>query len=302
MKVSIFGTGYVGLITGACLAQVGNDVRCVDIDERRIDGLKRGTMPIYEPGLERMVRANRVAGRLDFTTDARSAIRHAEVLIIAVGTPPDEDGSADVVHVLDVATSIGRCLTREALVVVKSTVPVGTADRVRWNVQRELAARDRAIAFDVVSNPEFLKEGAAIDDCLRPARIVIGSANPASVETMRRLYAPFDRNRDRFVVMDCRSAELTKYAANAMLAAKISFMNEVASIAERVGADIEMVRRGIGSDPRIGQHFICAGAGYGGSCFPKDVEALIRMAETHGERARMLRAVESVNQAQRSRL
>ncbi|HRO60526.1 MAG TPA: UDP-glucose/GDP-mannose dehydrogenase family protein [Burkholderiaceae bacterium] len=302
MKVSIFGTGYVGLITGACLAHVGNDVSCVDIVQQRIDDLRRGVMPIYEPGLEQMVRANHAARRLDFTTDARFAIERAEILIIAVGTPPDEDGSADLVHVLQVARTIGRCLTREAIVVLKSTVPVGTADRVRQIVQRELAARNRVLAFDVVSNPEFLKEGAAIDDCLRPARIVIGSGNPASIETMRQLYAPFNRNRERIVVMDCRSAELTKYAANAMLAAKISFMNEVANIADRVGADIEMVRRGIGSDPRIGHHFIYAGAGYGGSCFPKDVEALIRMAETHGERARMLQAVEAVNEAQKARL
>ena len=278
MKVTVFGTGYVGLVTGACLAEVGHDVVCVDIDQAKVEGLNRGVVPIYEPGLEELVLANHGAGRLAFTTDAASAVTHGEILFIAVGTPPDEDGSADLQYVLAVARTIGRNLARPAVVVNKSTVPVGTADRVRAAIDAELSARGAAIAFDVVSNPEFLKEGAAVNDCMRPDRIVLGSRSPAAIERMKRLYAPFNRNHERIVVMDERSAELTKYAANAMLATKISFMNEMANIAERVGADIEMVRHGIGSDPRIGYHFIYPGAGYGGSCFPKDVQAFLRTA------------------------
>ena len=300
MKVAIFGTGYVGLVTGTCLAEVGNTVVCVDIDAPKVEGLKRGELPIYEPGLEDMVVANHRAGRLDFTTDAAAAIAHGDILFIAVGTPPDEDGSADLRHVLAVAKTIGQHLARPAVVVNKSTVPVGTADKVRAAIAAELRARAIDIAFDVVSNPEFLKEGDAVKDCMRPDRIVIGSDSPRAVDKLKALYAPFNRNHERLVLMDVRSAELTKYAANAMLATKISFMNEMANIAERVGADIEMVRHGIGSDPRIGYSFIYPGAGYGGSCFPKDVQALERTARQHGYEARVLGAVEAVNRAQKS--
>ena len=302
MRVSIFGTGYVGLVTGACLAEVGHDVVCVDVDAAKIEGLRNGHVPIYEPGLEPMVRASHAAGRLHFTTDAAAAIAHGEIVFIAVGTPPDEDGSADLQYVLAVARTIGQHIDRPLVVVDKSTVPVGTADRVRGAIAAELEARGVEVAFDVVSNPEFLKEGDAVADCMRPDRIVIGADNPAAVARMRRLYAAFSRNHDRFVVMDVRSAELTKYAANAMLATKISFMNEIANIAERVGADIEAVRQGIGSDPRIGRHFIYAGAGYGGSCFPKDVQALARTARQNGYAAELLEAVESVNFRQKGRL
>ena len=302
MRVCIFGTGYVGLVTGTCLAEVGHDVVCVDIDQAKVDGLNRGVIPIYEPGLEPMVKANHAAGRLRFTTDAASGIAHGDVLFIAVGTPPDEDGSADLQYVLAVARTIGRHLARPAVVVDKSTVPVGTADKVRAAIADELAQRGAAIAFDVVSNPEFLKEGAAVEDCMRPDRIVLGADNPAAVEKLKRLYAPFNRNHDRIVAMDVRSAELTKYAANAMLATKISFMNEIANIAEQVGADVEQVRKGIGSDPRIGWHFIYPGAGYGGSCFPKDVQALARTAQQHGVEPRLLAAVEGVNEAQKAHL
>ncbi|HEU0152940.1 MAG TPA: UDP-glucose/GDP-mannose dehydrogenase family protein [Arenimonas sp.] len=302
MRVTVFGTGYVGLVTGTCLAEVGNHVVCVDIDEAKVDGLNRGVIPIYEPGLEPMVRANHGAGRLAFTTNAAEAIAHGDTLFIAVGTPPDEDGSADLQYVLAVARTIGRHLARPSVVVNKSTVPVGTADKVRATIAAELAARGADIAFDVVSNPEFLKEGAAVNDCMRPDRIIVGSRSPRAVEQLRRLYAPFNRNHDRVVVMDERSAELTKYAANAMLATKISFMNEMANIAERVGADIEMVRHGIGSDPRIGYHFIYPGPGYGGSCFPKDVQALERIARQHDYPARILSAVEAVNDAQKGKL
>ena len=300
MKVAIFGTGYVGLVTGTCLAEVGNTVLCVDIDAAKVDGLARGVLPIYEPGLEEMVIANHRAGRLDFTTDAAAAIAHGDIVFIAVGTPPDEDGSADLRHVLTVAKSIGRHLTRPTVVVNKSTVPVGTADKVRAAIGAELAARGVDIAFEVASNPEFLKEGDAVKDCMRPDRIVIGSDSPRAIDKLKALYAPFNRNHERLVLMDVRSAELTKYAANAMLATKISFMNEIANIAERVGADIEMVRHGIGSDPRIGYSFIYPGAGYGGSCFPKDVQALERTARQHGYEARVLGAVEAVNRAQKS--
>jgi len=302
MKVTIFGTGYVGLVTGACLAEMGNHVVCVDIDVGKIERLKRGEIPIYEPGLEPLVRRNHASGQLDFTTEAAPAIAHAQVIFIAVGTPPDEDGSADLQYVLGVAGTIGRHLGRYTVLVNKSTVPVGTADRVRAAVAAELSARGEAIEFDVVSNPEFLKEGDAVEDCLRPDRIVIGSSSERAIGVLRKLYAPFNRNHERTVVMDERSAELTKYAANAMLATKISFMNEIANIAERVGADVELVRHGIGSDPRIGYHFIYPGAGYGGSCFPKDVQALERTARSVGYEARLLGAVEAVNHAQKMKL
>ena len=307
MRVTLFGTGYVGLVTGACLAEVGNDVICVDIDQAKIEGLERGVIPIFEPGLEELIKTNHAAGRLRFSTDAAAGIAHGDVLFIAVGTPSEEDGSADLSHVLEVARTIGKHLDRPAVIVDKSTVPVGTGDRVRETIAAQLAARVVEVPFDVVSNPEFLKEGEAVKDCLRPDRIVIGSdpsgSNPSrAIEWMTRLYAPFNRSHGRLVVMDIRSAELTKYAANAMLATKISFMNEMANIAERVGADIEMVRQGIGSDPRIGWHFIYPGAGYGGSCFPKDVQALARTAKLHGYDARIMTAVEAVNTAQKSRL
>ena len=302
MRVTLFGTGYVGLVTGTCLAEVGHHALCADIDEAKVNGLRHGVVPIYEPGLEPMVISNHAAGRLDFTTDAAVAVAHAEIIFIAVGTPPDEDGSADLRHVLAVARSIGQHLDRPAVIVNKSTVPVGTADRVRAAIASELDARGVSLDFQVVSNPEFLKEGAAVDDCMRPDRIVIGSNDEGAIQKMKRLYAPFCRNHDRFVVMDVRSAELTKYAANAMLATKISFMNEMANIAEKVGADVESVRRGIGSDPRIGYSFIYPGAGYGGSCFPKDVQALERTARAYGYQARILEAVEAVNDDQKSRL
>lgn len=302
MKVTIFGTGYVGLVTGACLAEMGNHVVCVDIDANKVERLNHGEIPIYEPGLEPIVRRNHASGQLDFTTEAEPAIAHGQVLFIAVGTPPDEDGSADLKYVLGVAKTIGQHLDRYAVVVNKSTVPVGTADRVRAAIAAELVARGVDVEFDVVSNPEFLKEGDAVEDCLRPDRIVIGSSSQRAIDVLRKLYAPFNRNHDRTVVMDERSAELTKYAANAMLATKISFMNEIANIAERVGADVELVRQGIGSDPRIGYHFIYPGAGYGGSCFPKDVQALERTARSVGYDARLLSAVEAVNHDQKTKL
>jgi len=302
MRVTIFGTGYVGLVTGTCLAEVGNDVVCVDVDANKIARLERGEIPIYEPGLEPLVRANHASGHLRFTTDAASAIAHAQIIFIAVGTPPDEDGSADLSHVITVARTIGANLSRHAVVVNKSTVPVGTADAVRAAIAAELAARGASVEFDVVSNPEFLKEGDAVQDCLRPDRIVIGADSARAVDALRTLYAPFNRNHERIVLMDVRSAELTKYAANAMLATKISFMNEIANIAEQVGADVEQVRRGIGSDPRIGYHFIYPGAGYGGSCFPKDVKALEYTARAHAYEPRLLSAVEAVNAAQKRKL
>ncbi|WP_342315302.1 UDP-glucose/GDP-mannose dehydrogenase family protein [Lysobacter sp. FW306-1B-D06B] len=302
MRVTIFGTGYVGLVTGTCLADVGHDVVCVDIDQAKVDGLNRGVIPIYEPGLEPMVKANHAAGRLSFTTDAAASVAHGDVIFIAVGTPPDEDGSADLKYVLAVARTIGQHLERPSVVVNKSTVPVGTADKVRTEIAAQLAARGADLAFEVASNPEFLKEGDAVNDCMRPDRIVIGASSTTAVERLKRLYAPFNRNHERIVVMDVRSAELTKYAANAMLATKISFMNEIANIAERVGADVEMVRQGIGSDPRIGWHFIYPGAGYGGSCFPKDVQALHRTAQQHGYEAQLLGAVEGVNDRQKGHL
>ncbi len=302
MRVSIFGTGYVGLVTGTCLAEVGNDVICIDVDAHKVARLERGEIPIFEPGLTPLVIENHAAGRLHFTTDANAAIAHGEVIFIAVGTPPEEDGSADLSHVLDVARTIGRTLSVPAVIVNKSTVPVGTADLVRETISEALLARGSKVAFEVVSNPEFLKEGDAVQDCLRPDRIIIGSDSATAVAALRSLYAPFNRNHDRIVQMDVRSAELTKYAANAMLATKISFMNEIANIAERVGADVEQVRLGIGSDPRIGYHFIYPGAGYGGSCFPKDVKALEHIARSHGYEPRVLAAVEATNAAQKQRL
>jgi UDPglucose 6-dehydrogenase len=302
MHITIFGTGYVGLVTGACLAEVGNDVVCIDVDAAKIARLEAGEIPIFEPGLEEVVAENRATGRLRFTTDAVAAIAHAQMLFIAVGTPPDEDGSADLSHVLAVARTIGQNIRDYSIVVNKSTVPVGTAAMVQQAIAGELAERKVDIAFDVVSNPEFLKEGDAVKDCMRPDRIVIGSGSARAIEQLKTLYAPFNRNHERLVLMDVRSAELTKYAANAMLATKISFMNEMANIAERVGADIELVRHGIGSDPRIGYSFIYPGAGYGGSCFPKDVRALEYTARQHGYEARLLTAVETVNDEQKGKL
>ncbi|MBS0382012.1 MAG: UDP-glucose/GDP-mannose dehydrogenase family protein [Proteobacteria bacterium] len=302
MKLAIFGTGYVGLVTGTCLAEMGNHVVCMDVDAGKIERLERGEIPIFEPGLEPMVRRNHEAGRLAFTTDATAAVAHGDVIFIAVGTPPDEDGSADLQYVRAVARSVGEHLGRYAVIVDKSTVPVGTADRVRAEIARALQARGAQVEFDVVSNPEFLKEGDAVNDCMKPDRIIIGASSSRAVDVLKNLYAPFNRNHDRLVVMDERSAELTKYAANAMLATKISFMNEIANIAERVGADVEMVRQGIGADPRIGYHFIYPGTGYGGSCFPKDVQALERTAHEHAYDARLLDAVEAVNRDQKRKL
>ncbi|HET7563065.1 MAG TPA: UDP-glucose/GDP-mannose dehydrogenase family protein [Rhodanobacteraceae bacterium] len=302
MNLTIFGTGYVGLVTGTCLAEMGNHVLCMDVDAGKIARLEQGEMPIYEPGLEPLVVRNHAAGRLTFTTDAAKAVAHGDVIFIAVGTPPDEDGSADLKYVLAVARSIGENLTRYAVVVDKSTVPVGTADRVRREIAKTLQARGANVAFDVVSNPEFLKEGDAVNDCMKPDRIVVGASSPRAIDIIKNLYAPFNRNHERIVVMDERSAELTKYAANAMLATKISFMNEIANIAERVGADVEMVRHGIGADPRIGYHFIYPGTGYGGSCFPKDVQALERTAQQYRYDARLLGAVEAVNHDQKRKL
>ena len=302
MKVTIFGTGYVGLVTGTCLAEMGNHVLCLDVDAAKVARLERGEIPIFEPGLEPLVTRNHAAGRLQFSTDAAAGIAHGEALFIAVGTPPDEDGSADLSYVLAVARSIGEHLAAPKVVVNKSTVPVGTADRVRAAIADVLAQRGANVEFDVVSNPEFLKEGDAVNDCLRPDRIIIGASSARAIELLSKLYAPFNRNHSRIVLMDERSAELTKYAANAMLATKISFMNEVANIAERVGADVELVRQGIGADPRIGYHFIYPGVGYGGSCFPKDVQALERTAHAHSYPARLLEAVEQVNRAQKHKL
>ncbi|ACF46042.1 MAG: UDP-glucose/GDP-mannose dehydrogenase family protein [Prosthecochloris sp.] len=299
MKITIFGSGYVGLVTGACFAEVGNDVLCVDIDEEKISRLKKGEIPIYEPGLEDMVIENSREGRLKFTSDVAEGVAYGLFQFIAVGTPPDEDGSADLRHVLSVAESIGRHMDDYRIIIDKSTVPVGTADLVRDKVLSVLAERNVSIDFDVVSNPEFLKEGDAINDFMKPERIVVGVDNPRTKELLRTLYGPFNRSHERFIAMDIRSAELTKYAANAMLATKISFMNEIANIAERVGADVEAVRRGIGSDSRIGFPFIYPGVGYGGSCFPKDVQALERTARKFGYDSRILQAVEAVNHDQK---
>ncbi len=299
MKVTVIGTGYVGLVSGACLADVGNSVLCMDSNAEKIAALQRGQIPIYEPGLEELVRSNLDSGQLQFTSVIDEAVDFGEVLLIAVGTPAGEDGSADLAHVLAVAHEIGRTIKHYRVVVNKSTVPVGTADQVREVIQQELEARSIEVDFSVVSNPEFLKEGAAIGDFQKPERIVLGTLVDCARSVMRELYAPFNRNHDRLLFMDVRSAELTKYAANAMLATKISFMNEIASIAERVGADIEAVRKGIGSDPRIGYHFIYPGCGYGGSCFPKDVKALTYTANANGYRAGVLEAVEAVNERQK---
>ena len=302
MKVTVFGSGYVGLVTGACLAEVGNKVMCVDVDPAKIDLLNSGGVPIYEPGLTEMVQRNREAGRLLFTTDAKTGVDFGRIQFIAVGTPPDEDGSADLQYVLAVAQSIAEHMTAFKIVVDKSTVPVGTGDKVAQRIRDTLAGRGAEIEFDVVSNPEFLKEGAAIGDFMKPDRIVVGTENPRSIEAMRELYAPFNRNHERLLFMDIRSAELTKYAANAMLATKISFMNELSNLAEILGADIEKVRIGIGSDPRIGFQFIYPGCGYGGSCFPKDVQALEKTALGVGYTPQLLSAVEAVNNRQKELL
>ena len=299
MKVTVIGTGYVGLVSGACLAEMGNDVLCVDVDADKVARLERGEIPIHEPGLDAVVARNVAAQRLHFTSDAAEGVRFGTVQFIAVGTPPDEDGAADMQYVLAAARSIGRHMTDYKLVVDKSTVPVGTADRVREAIRATLAERGVEVPFSVVSNPEFLKEGAAVEDFMRPDRIIVGCDDERAVHLMRALYEPFQRNHDKLVVMDIRSAELTKYAANAMLATRISFMNELALLAERLGADIEQVRRGIGRDPRIGSQFLYAGAGYSGSCFPKDVKALIRSAADAGQTLHVLAGVESANDQQK---
>lgn len=300
MKVTVVGTGYVGLVSGTCLAEVGNDVLCLDVDPEKIRILEEGGIPIYEPGLKEMVARNVAAGRLRFTTDVERAVHHGTIQFIAVGTPPDEDGSADMQYVLAAARNIGRLMTDYKVVVDKSTVPVGTADRVQSAIAEELALRGVSTPYAVVSNPEFLKEGAAVEDFMRPDRIVVGASDQQAIHLMRALYAPFQRNHERLIVTDVRSAELIKYAANAMLATRISFMNELANLAEKLGADIEMVRQGIGSDPRIGYHFLYPGCGYGGSCFPKDVKALIHTAAADaGLDLKVLKAVEEANDAQK---
>lgn len=299
MKVTVIGTGYVGLVTGTCLAEMGNSVMCLDVDPRKIEILKSGGIPIYEPGLEDMVKRNVDAGRLHFTTNVEESVEFGTIQFIAVGTPPDEDGSADLQYVVAAARNIGKHMKDYKLVVDKSTVPVGTADKVRAALQEELRNRGVDIPFSVASNPEFLKEGAAIDDFMKPDRIIIGTDNEQATQLLRALYAPFQRNHERIIVMDIRSAELTKYAANAMLATRISFMNELAVLAEKLGADIEQVRQGIGSDPRIGYHFLYAGCGYGGSCFPKDVQALRKTGQENAVPLRVLDAVEEANDAQK---
>ena len=300
MKITVIGTGYVGLVSGACLAEVGNDVLCLDLDLEKIRVLEAGGIPIYEPGLQDMVQRNVAAGRLHFTTDVARAVRHGTIQFIAVGTPPDEDGSADMQYVLTAARSIGRLMTDYKVVVDKSTVPVGTADKVHEAIADELGQRGVQTPFAVVSNPEFLKEGAAVEDFMRPDRIIVGASDEHAISLMRALYAPFQRNRERLIVTEARSAELTKFAANAMLATRISFMNELANLAEKLGADIEMVRQGMGSDPRIGFHFLYPGCGYGGSCFPKDVKALIKTAAGAGDvDLKVLMAVEAANSAQK---
>ena len=299
MKISVIGTGYVGLVSGTCFAEMGNDVICVDIDEKKVEALKRGEIPIYEPGLEKMVLENYNKGTLKFTTDIKEALKSTNIVFIAVGTPMGEDGSADLKYVLAVAKSIGEIMTHHMYVIDKSTVPVGTAQKVRETIQKELDKRGSKLTFDVISNPEFLKEGAAVEDFMKPDRVVIGADNEKAKEVMKELYAPFTRNHDRFIAMDIKSAEMTKYTANAMLATKISFMNEIANICERVGADVNMVRVGIGSDSRIGYSFIYPGCGYGGSCFPKDVQALIKTSKDYGYTPKILDAVEDVNFAQK---
>lgn len=302
MKVTVFGIGYVGLVQAAVLAEVGHDVVCIDVDQNKVDNLKKGIIPIYEPGLTPLVTSNFEAGRVQFTTDAAAGVEHGDVIFIAVGTPPDEDGSADLKYVLAVATTVAQNMQTHKIIINKSTVPVGTADRVTAKVKDVLSDMAKEVSFDVVSNPEFLKEGAAVNDCMRPDRIILGTKSERSEKKLRELYAPFNRNHDKIIVMDVRSAELTKYAANCMLATKISFMNEMANLAEQFGADIENVRKGIGSDPRIGYQFIYPGCGYGGSCFPKDVQALIRSATAVGYDAKVLQSVEAVNYRQKEKL
>jgi UDPglucose 6-dehydrogenase len=299
MNVTVVGTGYVGLVTGACLADAGNSVFCLDLDHAKIGLLNAGKIPIFEPGLEPIVRRNREAGRLHFSTDVAAAVAHGELQILAVGTPPGEDGSADLQHVLAAARAIGAHMDAYKVVATKSTVPVGTADKIRITVQEELGKRQARVEFSVVSNPEFLKEGAAVEDFMRPDRVILGTEDARATALLRQLYAPFQRNHERIIVMSVRSAELTKYAANSMLATRISFMNEVANLAEALGADIEEVRRGIGADPRIGYQFLYPGAGFGGSCFPKDVRALQKSAQEAGRPLRVLAAVEAVNDAQK---
>lgn len=302
VNITIFGSGYVGLVTAACFAEVGNRVMCVDVDRRKIASLGAGKCPFYEPGMDALLRSGIESGRLTFTTDPAEGIRHGQFLLIAVGTPPGEDGSADLRYVLQVARSIGEYLSEYRVIVNKSTVPVGSADKVRAEISNALESRGVKLDFDVVSNPEFLKEGAAVQDFQKPDRVIVGADSPRAEELMRALYEPFNRNHDRVMLMDVRSAELTKYAANAMLATKISFMNEIANIAERAGADVELVRRGIGADPRIGFHFIYPGCGYGGSCFPKDVKALAHLAREMGFAPKVLDAVEAVNNGQKQLL
>ncbi len=299
MKIAVIGTGYVGLVTGTCFSDMGNDVWCVDVDAAKVERLKQGIIPIYEPGLEGMVLNNYKLGHLRFTTNINEALDKADVCFIAVGTPMGEDGSADLHYVLDVAKSIGQGMKHHMYVVDKSTVPVGTAEKVRECIQNELDKRESSLTFDVISNPEFLKEGTAVADCMRPDRIVIGADNENAVEIMKQLYTPYVRNTENFIIMDIASAEMTKYTANAMLATKISFMNEISNICEKVGADVNKVRRGIGSDQRIGYSFIYAGCGYGGSCFPKDVQALIKTSQQIGYEPQMLEAVEAVNKRQK---
>jgi len=302
MKVAIFGTGYVGLVTGTCFAEMGNEVLCIDIDEAKVEALRNGRIPIFEPGLEDLVTANVAKQNLQFSTDTAAGVDHGDIIFIAVGTPEDEDGSADLQYVLSVANSIGQHMASTKVIVDKSTVPVGTADQVQATIAQALADRDSDIPFHVVSNPEFLKEGAAINDFMKPDRVVIGSNSDEAAKLLEQLYAPFNRNHDKIVHMDVRSAELTKYAANVMLATRISLMNEFANLADRLGADIEAVRRGIGTDPRIGYNFIYAGTGYGGSCFPKDVKALIHTADNVGYDAKITRSVEAVNAVQKRTL
>lgn len=302
MKVTVFGTGYVGLVTGTCLADVGHDVLCVDIDQKKVENLKNGIVPIFEPGLDSIVKQAVQNGLLNFTTDMDAAVKHGELQFIAVGTPSGEDGSADLQYVVAVAKTIGQRMTGYKVVVNKSTVPIGTAEKVNEALAGELEARGVSVPYDVVSNPEFLKEGAAINDFMKPDRIVVGTNSEKAEKLLRELYAPFNRSHDRMIFMDVRSAELTKYAANAMLATKISFINEMANLAEKLGADIEQVRNGIGADPRIGYQFIYPGCGYGGSCFPKDVKALINIAKNVDYQASLMEAVDHVNQAQKSKL
>ncbi|MGY3863450.1 UDP-glucose dehydrogenase family protein [Aeromonas lacus] len=302
MKVTIFGTGYVGLVQAAVLAEVGHQICCIDVDEGRIAALRQGRIPFYEPGLAPLVESHLASGRLHFSADPAVGVEHADLLLIAVGTPADEDGSADLQHVLAVADTIGRLMSRPKLVVTKSTVPVGTAQQVRQHIQIQLTKRGLALECDVAANPEFLKEGAAVSDCMRPDRIIIGCDSEAALEQLRALYAPFNRNHDRIVVMDLRSAELTKYAANAMLATRISFMNEMAALAEELGADIEAVRQGMGADPRIGYHFLYPGCGYGGSCFPKDIQSLLHTARRVDCDTPLLAAVEQVNLRQQQQM